>query len=281
MKRPCLATGIADQIKEFDLCTRFPMNQGPLGRPAESLHSITVTLAVLVAFCCFSLCSCAKPEQRLTPEQPPQPAAPPASEEAKPEDLARVPLARPPEVRQKVDSIFKGAAVLGEAETPYFLAGDFNGDFSQDIAVIIKPAPGKLAEINDELAPWIRDDALAGVLPDPIVKAQNPQAMPRAVFMQDGDLLLAIVHGYGKNGWRDPEAQQTYVVRNAVHGKMGTETSKDAVANNKDMPLPKLRGDVISGTLAGNPGFLYYNGAHYAWYDARHYKPPPPARKAH
>ena len=45
------------------------------------------------------------------------------------------------EVQDAVKRVFKDAAVIDSNYNPNFLAGDFNGDTSQDIAVIIKPAP--------------------------------------------------------------------------------------------------------------------------------------------
>ena len=54
-----------------------------------------------------------------------------------------------------------------------------------------------------------------------------------------------------------------------------------ALAAGEGGKLPRLLGDVIDETVGGRAGFLYYNGAHYLWYDPRRYEPPPPARVVH
>ncbi len=38
---------------------------------------------------------------------------------------------------------------------------------------------------------------------------------------------------------------------------------------------------MIAQTIEGQSGFLYYDGAKYAWYDPRNYKPAPPVRVVH
>src|ERR687891_717454 len=43
------------------------------------------------------------------------------------------------EVQDAVKRVFKEAAVIDTTYNPNFLVGDFNGDASQDIAVILKP----------------------------------------------------------------------------------------------------------------------------------------------
>src|SRR5215216_4757171 len=57
------------------------------------------------------------------------------------------------EVQDAIKRVFKDAAVIDSNYNPNFLAGDFNGDTSQDIAVVLKPA--KLDEMNQELPPWL------------------------------------------------------------------------------------------------------------------------------
>src|ERR1051325_6216224 len=43
------------------------------------------------------------------------------------------------EVQNKVKTVFKDAAVLHPNHNPNFFSGDFNGDASQDLVVILKP----------------------------------------------------------------------------------------------------------------------------------------------
>jgi hypothetical protein len=95
--------------------------------------------------------------------------------------------------------------------------------------------------------------------------------------MDESDQLLAIIHGFGPNGWRDPEAQQTYLVKNAVGNRMRAESWKEFLARTKTQgpQSPKLHGDIIHGTVAGRTGFVYFNGAYYYWFDPRNKKLPP------
>ena len=57
------------------------------------------------------------------------------------------------EVQDAVKRVFKDAAVIDNSHNPSFVAGDFNGDASEDIAIVIKPA--KLEEMNQDLPPWL------------------------------------------------------------------------------------------------------------------------------
>jgi hypothetical protein len=54
---------------------------------------------------------------------------------------------------------------------------------------------------------------------------------------------------------------------------MRTEARRQVVRPDTQDKLPHIRGDVIAQSLAGQSGFLYYDGAKYAWYDPRTYKP--------
>ncbi|HEY0727503.1 MAG TPA: hypothetical protein VGD38_05485, partial [Pyrinomonadaceae bacterium] len=64
----------------------------------------------------------------------PTPEAQPSS----PERLASVPAPQMPEVEQAVKRVFKDLAVVHPDYKSDFLAGDFNGDLSQDLAVVLK-----------------------------------------------------------------------------------------------------------------------------------------------
>jgi hypothetical protein len=165
--------------------------------------------------------------------------------------------------------VFRDAVVIHTKSSPYFMAGDFNGDLSQDIAVVVKPTAARLREINDELASWIRVDAKIRQRP----RSYAERARLLGVVVNDGDILLAVIHGYGFNGWRDDQATQTYVIKNAVGAGMRTEALAKILRPETQDRMPRIRGDVISQSIDGRPGFLYYNGAKYAWYDPRNYKP--------
>ena len=89
------------------------------------------------------------------------------------------------------------------------------------------------------------------------------------------DVLLAVIHGYGVNGWRDPEATQTFLLKNAVGSGMAVRQPKDVATANHGKKLPELRGDVIGEVVEGRPGYLYYAGATYSWYDPKTFKGEP------
>jgi hypothetical protein len=140
---------------------------------------------------------------------------------------------------------------------PYFLTGDFNGDFSQDLIVTVKPDPGRLQDINDELANWI--------LVDPL-----PRPLTEPVRIDAPDALLAVIHGFGSEGWRNRDATQTYVIKRIADSALISRPHDQAVTPQNEDKLPRVWGDVIEQTISGRPGFLYFNGARYAWFDPAH-----------
>lgn len=196
----------------------------------------------------------AQPEQATTPPVKPveaQPASPPA----------------PGELHALVQRIYKDTATVDESRADAFILGDFNGDDSQDIALFIRPAKGKLAELNSEYANWTLEDPRDWA--QQLDKAGRPQSLtkpPAPVKVQQSDVLLTIVHGYQHDGWRNPMATQTYLLKNVAGDKMKLEPATDMMKSNpRGENLPVLRGDLILETLAGESGFLYWTGAHYAW----------------
>jgi hypothetical protein len=108
----------------------------------------------------------------------------------------------------------------------------------------------------------------------------DPDKIRQQVHIDDGEVLLAVIHGFESNGWRDSQATQTYVLKNAVGEKINAR-EREQVHKAKDGKTPDLRGDVIEQTIAGKSGFLYYNGARYAWYDPRNFSPGPTRRMVH
>jgi len=186
-------------------------------------------------------------------EQPPTPQAAAAAPTPLKVDVARA--AKPVEVEDAVKRVFKDAALLHPDHDPNFLVGDFNGDASQDLAVILKPAPGKVSEMNQELPPWL--------LRDPRSNSTQSQQLR----IQKDETLLAVIHGYGANEWRDPEATQTFVLKNVVGDDLKVQTPKEFVSANSGRKLPRPQGDLIGETLNGTRGYLYYALSTYSWYD--------------
>jgi len=176
------------------------------------------------------------------------------------------PPPKPYEVRAKVEQIFRGDVTAATDLEPYFLAGDFNGDGLPDLAVFVKPTPEGLASVNREVANWILEDPFIyrQIEPDQSVSRESlPLGRVRA---EPGEVLLAIIHGYGPDCWRSPDARQTYLVRKAAGGGMRSEPFSASLLPRRArllMTTPKI--DLIREILAGGPGFLYWNGAKYAW----------------
>lgn len=170
----------------------------------------------------------------------------------------------PPELKtvaEAVKRVFKDAALVDTTRQPSFVAGDFNGDLSQDIVVVIKPVPEKISEMNSEFPRWLLRDPFAS-------SVSNGPRLSVGV----NDELLAVIHGYGPNGWRDPEATQTFLLKHAAGLGMQTHAAKEFAAANQGKKLPQLRGDLVGETIEGKAGYLYYSDATYAWYDPKTFK---------
>jgi hypothetical protein len=242
---------------------RASINKSPIVAETSSLcFKIAVALVV---FCCFAL-GCSTGSKTVT-EAPPAPIA-------KALDSAPGPTQLPPPelqpVQEAVRRVFKESAVLDSSQRPAFVAGDFNGDLSEDIAVVLRPAPDKLSDLNAEFPTWILRDPFGTSEP------RGPRLGVAAT-----DVLLAVIHGYGAEGWRNPQATQTYLLKNAAGSGMETHAGKDFLKANKGKKLPTLRGDLIGEVLDGKSGYLYYSGASYSWYDPKTFTGEPDPRRSH
>lgn len=134
---------------------------------------------------------------------------------------------RPPDAAEARAALARafGDAVEPEVETATAL--DLNGDGSPDLAIAVHAAKGRDPAATGALANWtVGECAGRGA----------------------GDGLLAIVHGVGPRGWRDPEARQAYLLRGA----------------------PRL----LAGADAG--AIVHWTGARYACAATK----PPPLRAA-
>jgi hypothetical protein len=214
-----------------------------------------------------ALLGCSRREQTQRPqllmEQQPKIAATLSTPPSGPPEL-RPP--QPTEAQEVIKRIY-GQTVFVESSLPqYFVAGDLNGDGSPDLAVAVRPTPGHLAELNHELANWIRCDPQKV---NPPVPQRHGRILPQMVeptVIEQHDLLLAIVHGNGPQGWRSPHARQTYLLKNAVGSGIKLTPFDEAVKMVVKYKNPlQLRGDVVSETLDNHQGLIYYTGAKYAW----------------
>jgi hypothetical protein len=200
-------------------------------------------------------CACSSTSKRPVAEAPPP--AYQATPESTPVQLAQSLIAAPKEseVQSAVKRIFKDAAVVDTNYNPSFLSGDFNGDGSQDLAVILKPV--KLDLMNQNLPPWL------------VRKPRTNRVDPIRLRIEKDETILAVIHGYGANHWRDPDATQTFVLKDVVGNDLKVHSLKDFVTANSGRKLPRPQGDLIGETVAGNPGYLYYAQATYSWYDPK------------
>ena len=189
--------------------------------------------------------------QVLQPAASPSPVRPPA------------PPPQLDEVRSAMARVFAKAAEPETTSAPAFVAGDFNGDGSTDLAVITKVSAASLKEINNELANWLLEDPRS--VPIPGTNAANRMTPPKPVHAEPGDKLLVIIHGVGAKGWRNPEAKQTFLLKNGAGSNMTVLAVKDLAASGKPK-LPPLRGDTISETVDGKSGMLFWTGVKYAWH---------------
>lgn len=213
------------------------------------------SLGCLLTIFLLALAACSSTTKRAAVEQAPayQP-----SPESTPVRVTAALAPNKPEVQEAVKRVFKDAAVLDPNYNPNFLMGDFNGDASQDLAVIIKPV--KLDEMNQEYSPWL-------------VRAPRTNQVDRTrLKIEKDEPLLAVIHGYGPNDWRDPEATQTFVLKDVVGNDLKVQTGKEFVAANTGRKLPRAQGDLIGQTLQGTQGYLYYATSNYSWYDPKSYK---------
>src|SRR5215470_7380988 len=101
-------------------------------------------LLLLVLLLCVGA-SCSNTKQAVVEHGPPlyQPTP-----ESTPIPTTIAAAAKLPEVEEAVKRIFKDAAVIHPDYKSSFLTGDFNGDHSQDLAVVVKPV--KLDEMNQQ-----------------------------------------------------------------------------------------------------------------------------------
>ncbi|HST19608.1 MAG TPA: hypothetical protein VLR90_00685 [Blastocatellia bacterium] len=226
------------------------------------------------------LTSCAKPPAQPVKEAPPSatevpPPAPPPTRPEDSQDPVKVAAIPPPsidEARAAVARVYKDAVSIDPSRNSGFTVGDFNGDGSQDIAVIVKPVKEKLPDINHELASWLLRDAGTDRAPEPGMKRTPGEQQTRPSVTERDEELLVVVHGYGQEGWRNPDAQISYLIKNAADSNIKAQAKKSVLRANKGKEIPPLIGDVINGTLAGASGFVYYTGSSYGWYDPRGYR---------
>jgi hypothetical protein len=203
---------------------------------------------------------------RLTPPALPQAEGRPGPAPARPSPPTFASPSPPTssEVETAVERVFRGAARIAGGAPP--LAGDFNGDGSMDLAVVVRPDAGSLEAFNGAFPNWIAEAPRRIQARDPARAVSSFEPQPAPVLIGSEGLLLAVIHGSGELGWRNPAARQTFVLVGVVGGGMTTAPLKERLAG---APVARsradLRGDGIVVTLPDGGGYLYWDGARYGW----------------
>lgn len=170
------------------------------------------------------------------------------------------------EVTAAVRRVYLDTVEIDASRNQPFIVGDFNGDRSQDLAVVAKPAKGALTKLNSEYANWIVEDPRKIRLPDPENAVQVLPQPPAREMIRNDDTLLLVLHGYHEEGWHHPYARQTFLLKNAVGENMHVETWNEvSKATGRGKGLVAQAGDVITERLAGQDGFLYWTSGKYVW----------------
>jgi hypothetical protein len=248
------------------------------------VRSHTICVFSFVIFGSIGLSGCARPEEPIQgAEQPvnaaptPEAALPPGEQTpqlAAPQTSSRAlqPAPKPEEVQDAVKRIFKNVVTIDADRRPNFVAGDFNADGSQDLAVMVKPAGQDTAylELNNELANWLIREPRKIIVAKAIGDVRGSQVRTRPDQIRKGDELIAVIHGFGPTGWRNPDARQTYLLKGVAGANMRSEAVRDLAKAKTDLPLLDSRvinnGDVISETLDGEHGLLFWTGSAYSWH---------------
>jgi hypothetical protein len=180
------------------------------------------------------------------------PPSPAAAEQLRPAVVD--PDFSPPRAGEALAALNRAFGNTVEMERDAATVGDFNGDGSPDLAVDVRAAEAHASEINDPLANWTVQDCESST--DTRV-AKAPPSPPR---VRSRELLLAVVHGFGRRGWRDPAARQAYLVKGALEGPW-VGRARDRYPDLKT-PDGRQLGDVLAGSGSGGP-IAYWTGARY------------------
>jgi len=220
-----------------------------------------VLLAVIIAILCSCNSTSTHPESPIIDMSSTSSVAP-ATQLPTP---ARNDAPSAAEVKAALARVFADDVVIPMGSENKVLEGDFNGDGSVDLAVVVRPTASKLQEVNSQVANWTIQNPHHAFIPPRNKSVVRLPPSPAPESITSDELLLAVIHGTGSQGWRDSGARQAFLLRHAA----GTDMQ---VAS----PSPKLKhdigafaapaNDVVAETLAGISGVLYWTGAGYAWH---------------
>ena len=124
-------------------------NLGERRPPSTAITPICRTGLALLVFVSSFLISCTETGTKQARLEAPPPSIATPSPTAPAQQTPEVGAPDLSKVQEAVRRVFKDRVTIDTTHKPNFIAGDFNGDLSLDIAVAIKPADGKLSEINE------------------------------------------------------------------------------------------------------------------------------------
>jgi hypothetical protein len=165
------------------------------------------------------------------------------------------------EVTAALHRVF-GSTVLPVQQNRWYAIGDFNGDGSTDVVALVRPSARQLPELNSQFANWTIQDAAHAFFPPANQRVITMPPKPPAQRVKANELLLAVIHGEGAKGWRDPQARQAYLVRNANAGPMQVVPA----AGHTLGASVSLRNASVIYEMRSPPGFLFWTGSQYAWH---------------
>ena len=224
--------------------------------------SLLVVRLVVFAAICAALSGCNSSKKELAVEKPIATSEPSPSPAVTPK--AKLPPPTKAEVESALHRVYGDDLAANLSDPQSFIVGDFNGDDSEDIAIIVRPARDKLDDINSELANWIIQDADKVFIPPPSAKKVVLPPVQKHPQIQANEEVLAIIHGFGPQGWRNPDARQAYLVKNAAGSFQGTAPSISQKAI-RAMHLP-VQTEIIKEVRNSKKGFLFWTGGMYAWH---------------
>lgn len=211
-------------------------------------------------FLAFFITGCDAGNQPVMEKAVPVAAAQPAAAAT---PFPRLPEPTTTQVEDAVHRIFGDVLVIDRSVQPDFIVGDFNGDGSEDLAVIARAAAGKTDAINNELANWIiRDTDKVFVPPANEHVVKVPDITPQRV--EADEPVLAVIHGFGPNGWREPASRQAQILKHppaVIRGKAASSSEESIRA----LRLT-VQSDIIKGARGEKSGYLFWTGSMYAWH---------------
>lgn len=168
-------------------------------------------------------------------------------------------------IRAAVQELFGPAAEPAVGFNPYFVKGDFDGDGNEDVLVVVRIRPGRVAFPKN-------------------VKVLNPFGYgPAPASATEPRIALALIHG-SRSGWATQLAAAKFLLLGASpilirqnHRANSSDEAKDLMSlkrkrsrrsRNDPWPPAAARGDgIVLGTEATD-SILYWDGKTYRWKEA-------------